>query len=85
MLQIVGRFVVQMITGTALFAVVAGFAVLVWEGTRWLEKIGVPYYISVVVEGVAILLFGLDILCLLLFIIVETIRLLRLMWRYLRE
>jgi hypothetical protein len=83
MLEIIGRFVLHMIVGTTLFAVVAGFAVVVWEGTQWLGKVGVPYYISVVAEGVAILLFGLDILCLLLFVIVETVRLLRLMWRQL--
>jgi hypothetical protein len=81
-LEIVGRFVVHTCVGTFLFGVVAGFAVLIWWGTQWLEKAGVPYYISGVTEGVAILFFALDILCLVVFIIAETIKLLRLMWAH---
>src|ERR1043166_7555795 len=66
-----------MVVGTFLFAVVAGFAVLVWIGTQWLARAGVPYYISMGAEGVAILFFALDILCLALFVIAETLKLLR--------
>jgi hypothetical protein len=62
--------------------IVAGFAVLIWVGTQWLEKVGVPYYIFMVTEGVAILFFALDILCLVVFVIAETLKLLRLMWTH---
>ena len=80
--EIVGRFVAQMIFGTFLFAVVVGFAVLIWLVSQWLEKVGIPYYISVVIEGVAILFFALDILCLVIFVLAETLKLLRDMWKY---
>ena len=83
--EIVGRFVVQMVVGTFLFGIVAGAAVLVWLGTQWLEKLGVPYYIYGVAEAVAILFFALDILSLALFVIAETLKLLRLMWAYFWE
>jgi hypothetical protein len=82
MLEIVGRFVLHMVVGTFLFAIVAGLAVLLWVGTQWLEKVAVPYYISTITEGVAVLFFALDILCLVVFVIAETLKLLRLMWTH---
>lgn len=82
MLGIVGRFVLHMVVGTFLFAVVAGLAVLIWLGTQWLENVGVPSYISTITEGVAVLFFALDILCLVIFVIAETLKLLRLMWTH---
>ena len=80
MLEIVGRFVLHMVIGTILFAIVAGLAVGIWVGTRWLEGLGVPFYIYWVTEGVAVLFFALDILCLVVFVVGETLKLLRLMW-----
>ena len=56
MLEIVGRFVFNMFAGTFLFAIVAGLAVLIGMATQWLEKVGVQYYISFIIEGIAILL-----------------------------
>jgi hypothetical protein len=82
MLEIVGRFALHMVVGTLLFAVVAGLAVLIWVGTQWLEKMGVPYYIFTITEGVAVLFFALDILCLVIFVIAESLKLLRLMWTH---
>jgi hypothetical protein len=82
LLEIVGRFVLHMVVGTFLFAIVAGLAVSIWLGTQWLEKAGVPYCISAITEGVAVLFFALDILCLVLFVIAETLKLLRLMWKH---
>jgi hypothetical protein len=52
-----------------------------WE-PQWLEKVGVPYYISTITEGIAVLFFALDILCLVVFVIAETLKLLRLMWAH---
>jgi hypothetical protein len=80
MLDIVGRFVLHMVVGTLLFGAVAGFAIAIWTGTRWLENLGVPFYIYWATEGVAVLFFALDILCLVIFVIAETLKLLRLIW-----
>jgi hypothetical protein len=51
-------------------------------GGQWLESVGVPYYIRMGAEAVAVLLFALDILSLAGFVIAETLKLLRLIWDY---
>lgn len=82
MLEIVGRFVWHIVIGALLFAAVAGVATLVWLATVWLETLGVPYHISLASRVVTELLFASDVLCFVVFIIGETIRLLRLIVLY---
>jgi hypothetical protein len=76
-LKLVGRFVVQMIVATVLFAVVAGLAYLLWRGTQWLQQQGVPDHLYVGAWAITELLFGLDVLCFVVFTVGETIKLLR--------
>lgn len=76
-LQIVGRFLLQMVIGAILFAAVALVAVGLWWFTDWLGKQGVPYHISFVSGLMAELLFYLDVMCFAVFVIGEAIRLIR--------
>jgi hypothetical protein len=76
-LELVGRFVVQMIVAGFLFATVAGVAYLLWEGTEWLKQQGVPDHIYLGSWVVTELLFWLDVLCFVVFAVAETIKLLR--------
>lgn len=41
-MSMVIRFVVQMVVGAFLFAVVAAVAYLLWLGTQWLDHQGIP-------------------------------------------
>jgi len=65
-----------MIVAALLFAALAGVAYILWLGTEWLERQGVPAYLHVGVLGIAIFLFGLDVLCFVVFALGETIKLL---------
>jgi hypothetical protein len=76
-MNIVLRFVVQMVIGAFLFAVVAAVAYILWLGTRWLEQQGVPDHIGLGARALTELLFGLDALCFVVFTIGETIKLVR--------
>ena len=80
-LELVGRFVVQMIVAAVLFAIVASVATLLWSFTEWLKQRGVPDHIYGGSWIVAELLFWLDVLCFVLFVLAETFKLLRQMWR----
>ena len=71
------RFVVQMIVGAFLFAVVAAVAYLLWLGTQWLERQGVPAHIALGARALTELLFGLDALCFVVFTVGEAIKLVR--------
>ena len=67
----------QMIIGSTLFAIVAGAAYVLWLGTVWLEAQKVPYHLLFGAEAVAYLLFGLDVLCFVVYSLGETFKLLR--------
>jgi hypothetical protein len=76
-ISLVARFVVQMIVAAVLFAIVAGVAYLLWLGTQWLQKQGVPDHIYLASWAVTELLWGLDVLCFVVFAFGETWKLLR--------
>jgi len=76
-LQIVGRFLLQMVIGALLFAAVALVSVALWAFTGWLGNQGVPYHISFVTGLMAQLVFYLDVLCFGVFVIGEAIGLIR--------
>lgn len=75
-LEFVGRFVWHIVVGAVLFAIVAGVATALWFGTVWLENIGVSYHIWMSARLVTELLWALDILCFVLYMIGQTIGLL---------
>jgi hypothetical protein len=83
-MAIVGRFVLQIVVGALLFAGVAIVATLLWWGTQWLEQQGVPEHISFGARAVTELLWGLDVLCFVVYVLGETFKLLREIWRDLR-
>jgi len=76
-LQIVGRFVLQMVIGALLFAAVALVALVLWWFTDWLGKQGVPHHISYISALMAELLFLLDVVCFVVFVFGEAIKLIR--------
>jgi hypothetical protein len=76
-LKLVGRFLVQMVVAASLFAAVAGVAYLLWLGTQWLQRQGVPDHLYLAAWFVTELLYGLDVLCFVVFAVAETIKLLR--------
>jgi hypothetical protein len=83
--EIVGRFVWHMIVGAFLFAALAGVAYMLWLGTLWLESHGAPNHILFAARVVTELLFFSDVLCFVLYIVGQTIGLLRLIWADLRR
>jgi hypothetical protein len=83
-LELVGRFVVQMIVAAVLFAIVAGVAYLLWLFTQWLRQHGVPDHIYLGSLVVAELLFWLDVLCFVGFVVAEAYKLLRDIWHNIR-
>jgi hypothetical protein len=80
-IQLVLRFVVQMLVAAVLFAAVAGIAFGLSLGSEWLQKQGVPDYINLGVSGVTALLFTLDVICFVCFTVAEAWKLLRDIYR----
>jgi integral membrane sensor domain MASE1 len=76
-LELVLRFAVQMLVAAALFSAVAGIAFLLWLGTEWLYKQGIPDYMHLGLSAITALLFSLDVLCFVCFTIAESWKLLR--------
>jgi hypothetical protein len=83
-MAIIVRFVIQIIVGALLFAGVAGVAYLLSLGTPWLEQHGAPEHILFGARAATELLWGLDLLCFVVYICAETFKLLREIWRDLR-
>lgn len=81
-IKFVVRFVVHIILGTILFAIVALVAIYLHEFMSWALGNGPQVgYITTAVEGVEILLFSADLICLVCFVVKETLVLLReLLW-----
>ena len=79
-MAIVGRFVLQIVVGALLFAVVAGVAYLLSLGTKWLEAQGAPEHVVFGARAITELLFGLDVLCFVVYVLGETVKLLRAIW-----
>ena len=76
-MNMVIRFVVQMVVGAFLFAVVAAVAYILWLGTQWLQHQGVPYHIALGARALTELLFGLDALCFVVFTVGEAVKFVR--------
>jgi len=84
-LPIVVRFGLQIITGTVVFGLIAGAAALLSYSIRVMEGLGVSKIILTGLRGVEFLLFAADILCVTIFVVVETITLIRSMVAGLRR
>jgi NAD(P)H-flavin reductase len=80
-MAIVGRFVLQIVVGALLFAGVAGVAYILSLGISWLEQQGAPEHILFGARAATELLWGLDLLCFVVYICGETFKLLREIWR----
>lgn len=80
-LKFVVKFVTHIVLGTILFALVALVAVFLHRFMDWLLGTSPKVdYISTAVEGVEIFLFAVDLICLIAFIVKETLVLLRELW-----
>lgn len=74
-LQFVARFALQMVVAAALFALVAGVAYLLSLGTDWLHRHGFPDHLYLAAWAVTELLYGLDVLCFVIFATAEAVKL----------
>jgi hypothetical protein len=84
-LRFVVKFVIHIIVGTILFALVALVAIFLHRFMDWvLGSSPTVEYISAGVEGVEVFLFAVDLICLIAFVVKETIVLLRGLWLALR-
>lgn len=83
--KLIFRFLLHIVIGALLFAVVAGVATVLWYGTVLMREFHVPALICTVCEWVSELLFVLDVVCLTFFMSVEVWKLLRDVWGSLRE
>jgi len=79
--ELVGRFLVQVVVASFLFAAIALIAYLLWLFTESLRQHGAPEHIYLGSLFVSELIFGLDVLCFVLFVLAETFKLIREIWR----
>jgi len=84
-LKFVGLFVLRMVVGAVLFAIIAGVAYVLSLGTEWLSQQGTPEYLHRSVSAVVAFLFGLDVLCFVVFAVGETIKFIREIVRDVRQ
>ena len=84
-LKLLFHFVFHILIGTVLFGAVAGAAIGLWFATDFMQAHGVPYEIWIVCHFVTELLFWLDVLCLVFFVLVEVWKLLRKIWQSLQS
>lgn len=80
-MKTVGHFVLHILVGTALFAVIAGAAFLLGRFTQFLGSDGAPYLLMGVCNVVADILLVIDVVCFLCFILAEAFKLLREIYR----
>ena len=71
------HFVAHVLIASFLFLLIAGAAVLIWEFTNWLKRLGAPYEIWVPCHAVADLIFFTDVICASFLVVVEGWRLIR--------
>jgi hypothetical protein len=76
-LEIIGLFIFHIVVAAFLFVTLALTAVGVWYFTEWLKQLGVPVEITYPCALVSDLLFGLDVLCLVVFVAAEGWKLLK--------
>ena len=76
-LKLVAQFLVHMVVGAILFAVVACVAFMLWLGTQWLREKGAPDSLFCGAWALTELLFWLDVLLFGGFVIAESIKLAR--------
>ena len=80
-LRLLFHFLIHMITGTILFAAIGGLAVGLHFLIAWLGGIGLPSELVMVMKAVEYLIFAVDIVLYVLFILREGISLAREIWK----
>ncbi len=79
--KVVFHFAIHILIGVGLFCAVAGAAILLSNLSAWAtEHLHVPATITLASEYLADLLFGLDAICLVFYVCVETWVLIREIW-----
>jgi hypothetical protein len=73
-------FVVHILVGTIIFVVLAGAAFGLWALTEWIREQGAPWFIVVICNGMADVLFCIDIVCGTFFAAVEAMKFVRSVW-----
>jgi len=81
-LRLVWHFAVHILIGACLFVLLAVPALCLWELTRWIERLGAPWWLSLLFHGLAALLLAVDLVCAVFFILVEAAKFLRETWDY---
>jgi hypothetical protein len=80
-LTLVFHFFVHILLAAVMFLAIGLVAIGLWEFTEWIRSIAAPYVIVSVCEGLTYLLFAVDAICFVFFVLVEGAKLLREIWR----
>lgn len=80
-LRLLYHFLIHMLTGTILFVAIGGLAVGLHFLIAWLGDIGLPGELVMVLKAVEYLIFAVDIVLYVLFILREAISLAREIWK----
>lgn len=83
-LKVLIHFLIHMVVAAVLFGAVALVALAVYFFTEWMRSIGAPYEIWIVCYAVSELIFWLDVLCFVVFVLAEVWLLLREIWQGVR-
>jgi len=75
--KLLRHFLIHIFVGVVVFAAVALAATMLWYGTELMEEHHVPYFICLICQCVAALLFFLDLVCLICLMCAEV-------WKFLR-
>jgi hypothetical protein len=71
--KLVAKFVMHLIIGVLLFLVVGAVAVLLQHLGAVIGNYGAPEYVTLPMEALEMLLFGFDLLCAALFVVIQGI------------
>jgi hypothetical protein len=84
-LKLAGKFVAHLIIGVALFIVVGLASSLLHHVASFISDDGVSSYVATALNGLELLLFGVDFLCAVLFIAVQTVLFIRALARFCQQ
>ncbi|MBO0903331.1 hypothetical protein [Jiella sonneratiae] len=74
-------FVVHLLVGVVIFIALASAAFGIWEFTEWMRGFHAPAWLLFICDGVAYLLFATDVFCATFFILVESLKFVRAVWK----
>ncbi|MER8856579.1 MULTISPECIES: hypothetical protein [unclassified Mesorhizobium] len=71
----------HIMVGVGIFLALACAAFVIWEFTEWMREHNAPYWLLVICDAVAYLLFVIDVICASFFALVEGMKFVRAVWK----